>query len=260
MRFKDNVVIVTGSGKGIGRGIAMEFAKEGATVIIATLVAEEGMETRQAITDAGGTALFVQTDVSSEESVRNMVEEVTNAYGRIDVLVNNAGITMFKSILEATAEDFDKVIGIDLRGVFLCSKYAASQMIKQQKGSIINISSNHATATLPDTEIYAAAKAGVNGMTRSMALSLGKMGIRVNAICPGFTDTPHYRQWLKSSGNAAEVEEEVHWLHAVNSISTPEDIGKLALYLASDDAKMITGAELLIDGGVSARLYNSRLC
>jgi NAD(P)-dependent dehydrogenase (short-subunit alcohol dehydrogenase family) len=260
MRFKEKVVIVTGSGRGIGKGIALAFAKEGAAVIVSTLEEEEGRETVQEIQGMGGMAEFVQTDVSSEDSVRNMVELVTDAHRRIDVLVNNAGITLFKPLLEATLEDWEKVINIDLRGVFLCSKYVAAQMVRQQKGSIINISSNHAVATLPDTEIYAAAKAGVNGMTRSMALSLGKSGIRVNAICPGFTDTPHYRKWLETGGNAAEIEKEVHWLHAGSRISTPEDIGKLAVYLASDDAEMITGAELMIDGGLSARLYHSRLC
>jgi len=260
MRFEEKVVIVTGSGKGIGRGIALEFAAEGATVIIATLGRENGLDTESHIRSHGGKAMFVQTDVGSEDSIRSMVEKVIQAYGQIDVLVNNAGITLFKPLLEATAEDWDTVMNIDLRGVFLCSKYAAAYMVKREKGVIINISSNHALATLPDTEIYAAAKAGVNGMTRSMALSLGKLGVRVNAICPGFTDTPHYRTWLHRDGNAAAVEQEVHDVHAGNRISTPQDIGKLALFLASDDAEMITGAEMLIDGGMSARLYNSKLC
>lgn len=165
-----------------------------------------------------------------------------------------------RPLLEATAEDWDNVINIGLRGVFLCSKHVAAHMVKQKKGAIFNISSNHALATLPDTEIYAAAKAGDNGMTRSMALSLGKAGIRVNAICPGFTDTPHYRTWLNKDGNAAEVEREVRFVHAGNRISTPQDIGRLAVFLASDGAEMITGAEILIDGSMSARLYNSKVC
>jgi NAD(P)-dependent dehydrogenase (short-subunit alcohol dehydrogenase family) len=258
--FDGKIVIVTGSGTGIGRGIAIEFAAAGATVMIATLEREEGLDTEAFIRTEGGQAKFIQTDVGSEASIKTMIGEVVSTYGQIDVLVNNAGITLFKPLLEATAEDWDNVINIDLRGVFLCSKYAAVHMVERGRGVIVNISSNHALATLPDTEIYAAAKAGVNGMTRSMALSLGKSGVRVNAICPGFTDTPHYLTWLDRSGNAAEVEQEVHFVHAVNRIGTPTDIGKLALFLASDDAEMITGTEMLIDGGMSARLYNSRLC
>lgn len=260
MRYENKVVIVTGSGKGIGRGIAVEFAKEGATVIVATLDREEGLDTEAYIHGLGGRVRFIQTDVGSESSIKSMVGQTVQAYGRIDVLVNNAGITLFKPLLEATAEDWDNVINIGLRGVFLCSKHVAAHMVKQKKGAIFNISSNHALATLPDTEIYAAAKAGDNGMTRSMALSLGKAGIRVNAICPGFTDTPHYRTWLNKDGNAAEVEREVRFVHAGNRISTPQDIGRLAVFLASDEAEMITGAEILIDGGMSARLYNSKVC
>lgn len=257
MRYQDKIVIVTGSGKGIGRGIALAFAKEGATVIVATLGNDEGQEAEREIHALGGQALFVQTDVSSEESIKQMVERVMVTYGRIDVLVNNAGITIFKPLIEATLDDWEALMNIDLRGVFLCSKYVVPHMMKQGKGAIINISSNHAKATLPHTEIYAAAKAGVNGMTRSMALSLGKSGIRVNAICPGFTDTPHYQTWLEAHGDAAEIERQVYDIHAGHRICTPEDIGKLALFLASDEAEMITGAEMLIDGGVTAQLYYS---
>ncbi|WP_309119990.1 glucose 1-dehydrogenase [Paenibacillus sp.] len=260
MRLSGKVAIVTGAGRGIGKGIAVEFAKEGATVVVGTLVEEEGRQVVQEIAETGGRARFIPVDVASEDSVRELVRQATEAYGRIDALVNNAGITLFKPLLESTLDDWDAVMNIDLRGVFLCSKYVAAEMVKRGAGSIINISSNHAKATLPNTELYAAAKAGVNGLTRSMALSLGKSGIRVNAICPGFTDTPHYRAWLESSGNAREIEREVAWLHAGSRIASPSDIGRLALYLASDEAEMITGEEIVIDGGLSARLYHSRLC
>lgn len=259
MRFQDNVVIVTGSGKGIGRGIALEFAKEGATVIVATLDRSEGESVEKEIRALGRQALFVQTDVSSEQSIKLMVDKTVETYGQINTLVNNAGITIFKPMIEATLDDWETLINIDLRGVFLCSKYVVPHMMEQGKGAIINISSNHAKATLPHTEMYAAAKAGVNGMTRSMALSLGKSGIRVNAICPGFTNTPHYQTWLETHGDAAEIERQVHDLHAGHRICTPEDIGKLALYLASDEAEMITGTELFIDGGLTAQLYHSDL-
>ena len=257
MRLKDKVTIITGAGRGIGRGIAKVFAAEGAKVVIATLEQHEGEETLEAIHKGGGEAMVVQTDVSQEASVKEMVDITIETYGRIDTLVNNAGITVFKSIFDVTLEDWNKVMGIDLLGVFLCSKYAAAVM-RQQGGSIINISSNHAIATIPNAEMYAAAKGGVNAMTRSMALSLGQYGIRVNAIMPGFTETPHYHEWMKAKAQTG-IEEEVLSLHATGHITTPEEIGKLAVYLASDDSRSMTGAELLIDNALSAQLYHSRI-
>jgi NAD(P)-dependent dehydrogenase (short-subunit alcohol dehydrogenase family) len=253
--LKNQVAIITGSGRGIGRGIAEVFAAEGAKVVIATLKENEGQETLEAIRSKGGEAIVVQTDVSSEASVKAMIGETIKTYGRINTLVNNAGITLFKHLFETTLEDWEKVIGVDLKGVYLCSKYAALEM-QQHGGSIINISSNHAKAALPNAEIYNAAKAGVNGLTRAMAVSLGQYGIRVNTIMPGFTATPHYYEWLKGQGDA---EDEVKFLHATGQVTTPEDIGKLAVYLASGDSKNMTGAELALDGGMLAKLYNSRI-
>jgi NAD(P)-dependent dehydrogenase (short-subunit alcohol dehydrogenase family) len=257
VRLQNQVAIVTGAGRGIGRGIAEVFAKEGAKVVIATLKEDEGQETLESIRNAGGEAVVVQTDVSDEVSVKAMIATTLGIYGRINTLVNNAGITLFKPLFEATLEDWELIVGVDLKGVFLCSKYAALEM-QHQGGSIINISSNHAKAALPNADIYGAAKAGVNGMTRAMAVSLGKYGIRVNAIMPGFTATPHYYNWLSSiEGN--NLEEEINFLHPTGRVTTPEDIGKLAVYLASEDSKNMTGAELALDGGMLAKLYNSRL-
>jgi NAD(P)-dependent dehydrogenase (short-subunit alcohol dehydrogenase family) len=257
VKLKNQVAIVTGAGRGIGRGIAETFAREGAKVIIATLKENEGKETLESIRASSGEAIVVQTDVADEASVKAMVAKTLETYGRIDTLVNNAGITLFKPLFDATLEDWELIIGVDLKGVFLCSKYAGAEMQKQG-GSIINISSNHALASFSDADIYAAAKAGVNGMTRAMATSLGKYGIRVNVIMPGFTSTPHYYQWL-SSREGDNLEAEVKSLHATGQVTTPEDIGKLAVYLASEDSKNMTGAELALDGGMLARLYNSRL-
>ena len=260
MRFENQVVIVTGSGKGIGKGIALEFAKEGAKVIVGTLKEEEGKQTEQEIRESGGQAQYIPLDVRSEDSVRSLVDRVVSTYQRIDVLVNNAGITVFKPLVEATLDDWEQIVNTNLRSIFLCSKYAAAHMIKQGKGAIINISSNHSVATLPNAEIYAATKGGINAMTRGMAISLRAQGIRVNAICPGFTRNPSFASWLESDPRGRMVEEELVWLHSGGRICTPEDIGKLAVYLASDDAEMITGESIIIDGGLSARLYNSRIC
>ncbi|MBS4219087.1 glucose 1-dehydrogenase [Bacillus sp. FJAT-49711] len=253
---KVKVTIVTGAGRGIGKGIAECFVKEGSIVIIATREYEEGKIVENELKNMGGTAVFIQTDVSSEESIKNMVNETINQFGKIDTLVNNAGITRFIPIEHATLDDWNELINIDLRGPFLCSKYVLPHMKKNNYGSIVNISSNHAIATLPDSEIYAAAKGGVNAMTKSMALSLGEYGIRVNSICPGFTETPHYYQWLSDKGDK-DLHEEVLQIHATKRICNPIDIGKLAVYLSSEDAFMITGENIVVDGGVSSRLYNS---
>ncbi|MEK4759230.1 glucose 1-dehydrogenase [Viridibacillus sp. FSL E2-0187] len=257
MKLEDYVVIVTGAGQGMGQGIAQEFAKEGATVVIAELNVANGKAVEAAINNAGGKAHFIKTDVADEGNIENMVNEVIGRYGKIDTLVNNAGVTLFKPLQDITTEDWDTVINIDLKGTFLCCKYVSKYMMQKNRGSIINISSNHSISTLPDTEVYAAAKAGVNGMSRSMSLSLGKYGIRVNTICPGFTDTPHHQKWLSNHEDPIEVNEYVLSLHATPRISTPYDIGRLAVYLASDEAEMVTGSDLVIDGGVTSRLYNS---
>lgn len=258
MRLKDNVAIVTGAGQGIGRGIAQVFAAEGAKVVIATLVKEEGLETEKLIQEAGGEALTYQTDVSDEASIKAMVAQTIEVFGQIDTLVNNAGITVFKPLFEAEVEEFERVISTNLRGTFLCSKYAG-QAMQESGGSIINISSNHALATIPNAEMYAASKGGINAMTRAMALSLGPYGIRVNAIMPGFTTTPHYYRWLNDQATVPNLEAEILSLHASERLISPEDVGKLALYLASDDSVGMTGSALLLDNALTARLYNSKV-
>lgn len=256
--LKDKVVIVTGAGKGIGRGIAYMFAEAGSRVIIATKFDDEGKAVEQELIQAGYRAKYIQADVSDEISVINLLDKVTAENHHIDVLVNNAGVTLFKSILEASIADWNNVIDTDLKGVFLCCKYVAKHMIsKKRPGSIINISSNHAYRTLPDTEIYAAAKGGVNAMTRSLAISLGPYGIRVNTVCPGFTDTPHYRTWLNEKENTQGVASEINDLHALKKISTPKDIANMVVFLASDKSANITGSDFLVDGGLTARLYQT---
>ena len=255
---KDKVTIITGAGQGIGRGIAELFSQREAIVIIATIDPEEGVSAEREMKSKGWRADFIQTDIASEQSIKNLIKEVDIKYGKIDVLINNAGVTVFKPLVEATIEDWEEVVNIDLRGVFLCSKYVAKYMIdKAIHGNIINISSNHSIRTLPHTEIYSAAKGGVNSMSRSMAISLGEHGIRVNTICPGFTDTPHYQNWLSTHKDPESVEMEINSMHATGKICFPKDIAYLAYFLAFDESSNITGSEIFIDGGLSARLYTS---
>jgi len=257
--FKNKVIIVTGAGSGIGKGIARLMAEQGAKVVIATKVDAEGHQVEQDLIAAGHWGKYIQTDVSDEQSVQRLLDMTDTEVGSVDVLVNNAGITIFKPLIESTLDDWNKVIDTDLKGVFLCSKYTAKNMITHKtKGSIINISSNHAYRTLPDTEIYAAAKGGVNAMTRSMAISLGQYGIRVNSICPGFTDTHHYQSWLATKENPEALEQEIHALHALGDISTPIDIAHMVSFLASEKSRNITGSDFLVDGGLTSRLYYSQ--
>ncbi len=255
--LQHQIAIVTGGGQGIGKGIATVLAKAGATVVIAEKKAETGQETVATITEAGGSAVFLPTDTTSAASVQNMVEQTVALYGRIDTLVNNAGITVYRSLLEATCDDWDAVLNLNLRGYFLCSKYVLPTMIERRGGSIIHISSAHAFATLPHAEMYAASKGGINAMTRAMALSLGPYGIRVNAICPGFTMAETLCQWLEQESltQQEDLKVRLNALVPLGRINQPEDIGQLAVYLASDASKTMTGATLLIDSGLSARLY-----
>ncbi|WP_075831397.1 SDR family NAD(P)-dependent oxidoreductase [Deinococcus marmoris] len=250
------VAMVTGAGQGIGLGIAWELAWAGARVVVAELNVEAGQGAALALTSAGLDVTFVETDVADPASSARAVQTAHERYGALDILVNNAGITTFKDMFEVTPSDWDKLMNLDLRGLFFASQAAARVMKEAGGGVIIHISSNHALATLPHSEIYAAAKGGVNALTRAMALSLGPHGIRVLSLSPGFTDTPHYRRWLAERGEA-ETERAVNALHPAGRINTPQEIGQLAAFLASDNARALTGVDITADAGLSARLYTA---
>jgi len=188
-RFVDQVVIVTGGAKGIGWGIAKVFSQEGAKVVVADWDDVNGPKTVEELRQSGGEAIYVKCDVSNEEQVKAMVEETIKTYGRIDVLVNNAGIGVYKSVLDTSSEDWDRCLDVNLKGVFLCSKYAIPHMLKQGKGNIINISSVHSFQTVNGVAPYAASKGGITALTRNMAIDYGPT-IRVNSIAPGWVLTP----------------------------------------------------------------------
>lgn len=253
MRLEDKVGIVTGAGKGIGWGIATVFSNEGAKVVVVDWDEEAGERAAEEIRQSGGDAIFVHCDVSNEEQVKAMVQATIDTYGRIDVLVNNAGIGVYKPVLEATSEDWDHCLAVNLKGVFLCSKYVIPHMQAAGKGAIVNISSVHAHATVNGVAPYAASKGGITALTRNMAIDYGPT-IRVNAIAPGWVLTPLIQSIFDSYDDPAEQQRLVEGRQVMKRIGRPEDVGYAAAFLASDEASFITGTQLFVDGGLTAQL------
>jgi NAD(P)-dependent dehydrogenase (short-subunit alcohol dehydrogenase family) len=256
MSLSNHVVIVTGAGSGIGRGIALRFAEEGAAVVLADVNRSQGEAAAQACEAAGGRALFVATDVSKAADCRTLVQKSVEAFGQVDTLVNNAGVNFVKPTLAMDEADWDRVIDVDLKGTFLCSRYALEVMVPRGQGNIINIASVHTLATLPEAAPYAAAKGGVEMMTKSMAIEFAPHGIRVNAVSPGLTDT---QIWADIQDAAADAEAaRQHWYDNIpmRRVQSPREVANVVLFLASDAASYITGANIFTDGGMTAQLIN----
>jgi NAD(P)-dependent dehydrogenase (short-subunit alcohol dehydrogenase family) len=253
MRFDNQVAVVTGAAKGIGWGIATVFAREGAKVVVVDWDADTGERTAAEIRRDGGEAIFVKCDVSNEDQVKAMIQATLDKYGRLDVLVNNAGIGVYKTVLDASSEDWDRALAVNLKGVFLCSKYAIPHMQEQGKGAIVNISSVHSYATVNGVAPYAASKGGITALTRNMAIDYGP-AIRVNSIAPGWVLTPLIQGIFDSYPDPAEQRRQIEQRQVMKRIGRPEDIGYAAAFLASDEASFITGTQLYVDGGLTAQL------
>ncbi len=253
MRLKDRTALITGAGSGIGRATALLFAREGATVAVADLNESAALETVDMIKQQGGGAAAVSGDVSDPDSARSMVEGALGALGHIDILFNNAGIGHVGTLHETEVDDWDRVINVHLRGVFLVSKYTIPQMLERRSGVIINMSSTIAHIGLQKRAVYTAAKGGILSLTRSMAVDYAPYNIRVNAICPGTIYTPFVESYLKRSYSDPEKAlEGIKARQLTGELGRPEDVAYAALYLASDESKFMTGADLTIDGGVAS--------
>ncbi len=254
MRFQDKVVLITGGATGIGRATAVVFGKEGAKVVVADVNVEEGRETVRMIRDGEGEAEFVRADVSKSADWQRLVNETIERYGRIDVLFNNAGIEgTMAATAEYSEEAFDKVLAVNLKGVWLGMRAVIPEMLKQGKGMIINCASVLGMVGFANAAAYTASKHAILGLTKVAALEYSGQGIRINAVCPGFIKTPMIQRGLGELPNAAQVMEQIAQLHATGRMGEPEEVTNVVLFLASDEASFITGAAYLVDGGYTAR-------
>lgn len=248
MRLNDKVAIITGASSGIGSACALRFAREGAKVVVADIVAKGGNQVVASVKTGGGKAHFIQTDVTKPEEVERMVAKTVERYGRLDVLFNNAGVNPTGDVVSTSLEDWDRVISVNLKGVFLGCKYAIPAMIRSGGGSIMNMGSTSGLEAGPFPQAaYEATKAGVIALTKSAAQDFAGKNVRVNCICPGGTLTPMVKQILdKMDPKARDAYINVH---PMGRLARPEEIASLAVFLASDESSFMTGAAIPIDGG-----------
>ena len=250
-RLDGKVAIITGAGSGIGRTTALLFAKEGAKLVIADIDVPAGEETLRMIEDAGGKAQFIKTDVSVVADIKNMIKNAVDIYGRLDILYNNAGIVgKVEPTHEASESCFNKIIDINLKGVFLGMKYGIAEMLKTGGGSIINTASAAGLVGFQGLAAYSASKGGVVQLTKTAALEYATQNIRINCVCPGVIWTPMVEG---ITGDDEEAKAQFTKMEPVGRMGTPEEIAKAALFLACDDSSFVTGVALPVDGGLTAQ-------
>jgi NAD(P)-dependent dehydrogenase (short-subunit alcohol dehydrogenase family) len=250
MRLENRATLITGGTSGIGEATSLLFAKEGAKVAVVGRSAERGERVAERIRSDGGEAIFVQADVRKVEDCRNAVERTAESFGRLDVLFNNAGTYYANDTVACTEEEWDDQVDTSLKGTFLMSKFALPHMIAAGSGSIVNCASGWGLVGGAKAVAYCAAKGGMVVMTKAMAIDHGPQGIRVNAVCPGDTDTPMEREDARAQGLAwDDYVRDMTGDRPIARMATPEEIARTVLFLASDDSSYITGAALPVDGG-----------
>lgn len=244
MSFKDKVVIVTGAGRGIGRTIAIAYAAAGAKVIITDKNSQLSEGTFHHIKNTGGVSVIIPADVSRPDDITELFTVVENQFSSLDILINNASISEWKSPYELTVDEWDNVINTNLRGMFLCSREAGKIMRRQNSGAIVNISSTRAIMSEPNSEAYAASKGGIVSLTHALAASFSADNIQVNCISPGWIET----------GDYSKLRETDHTQHISRRVGLPEDIARACLYLTDEKNNFVSGTNLVIDGGMTKKM------
>jgi NAD(P)-dependent dehydrogenase (short-subunit alcohol dehydrogenase family) len=253
-RFAGKVALVTGASSGIGRDVAIAFGNEGAKVLVADVSTDAGQQTADMVSAKGGEAIFVQTDVSRTGDVEAAVEAATSDLGGLDIAVNNAGIEgMLAPTAEYPEDDFDKVIAINLKGVWLGMKYQIPKMVDAGGGAIVNMASILGLVAFATAGAYTAAKHGVVGLTKTAALEYAQSNVRINAVCPGFIETPMVMERGVQAASDPETYEQLQAAHPVGRLGRPEEIAEMVTFLCSPAASFITGAAIPVDGGYVAR-------
>lgn len=252
-RFSGRTAVVTGSASGIGRGIALKLGRQGAKVVVADLSPEPntgGTPTHQKIQDEGGEAVFIETDVTDEDSIQDMVYRTAERYGEINILVNNAGVHHSASVTEETGAGWNQVLGVNLKGTFLCSKHVLQHMQEEDiSGDIVNIGSIAGLVGYGESAAYCASKGAVIELTREMALDYGDQGININAVDPGVIKTSMTKDMREDEQTRQFMEQNT----VLPRLGEPEDIANAVAFLASDESEFITGENLVVDGGWTAR-------
>jgi NAD(P)-dependent dehydrogenase (short-subunit alcohol dehydrogenase family) len=251
MDIAGRVAIVTGAASGVGRGVAETFARAGAAVVLGDVDERGGRDVADGLAGDGHAVAFRRADVSSPADAKALVDEAVARYGGLDILVNNAAIQIENTIEDLEPDNWDRLMSVNMKGVYLCSKYAIPEMRARGGGSIVNIASVNGFWVEPGLGAYCASKGGVIALTRSTAADFGRDGIRCNCICPGYIDTGMAGRYLDSQPDPARARAEVASLHAVGRVGQPLDVARAAQFLASDAAGFATGSAFVLDGGLS---------
>ena len=251
-KLEEKVTVITGGGSGIGQGIALLLAQHGAKIVVADLDQSRADGTVQAITNQGGQALAIQADVSNYSSIQSLSQKVITEYGRIDILCNNAGIGHTGSILECMEDDWDRVMAVNAKGVYLGCHFFIPYMLKQGEGNIINMASVLGLCGVPKRAVYSASKGAIISLTRQLAIEYAGNNIRVNSISPGTVETPWIKRLLAENDDPEAIRQSLNARHPLGRLATVDEIAHAVLYLASPESAFVTGMNLVIDGGANA--------